>query len=189
MNKKSFIYPRITVGAQLETDLLEEISKDLFSVISIGVRMFTDFSPAQLLALGSILGKYEDPRETFTAALAQLKDLEKDELPDVLEAVKEGFDLENDDLERKIETLLSVLVNGGSEILETLDLVAGIVATVKDKDKGVLTKIKELATKIDDVIDQGSDFLDAYNDFRSAWSDIFDKVDPEVVDKKVSELS
>jgi hypothetical protein len=47
--------------------------------------------------------------ENFSGAIEELKDLDREELDTLLDQIKEDFDLDNDDLEKKIEAGFDVL--------------------------------------------------------------------------------
>lgn len=72
-----------------------------------------------LLKLVTVIGEYKDPAAAFALAWKEFQDLDENEAEEVYGLVVELFDIEDDELEAKIEDLLYIPVLGYKEFKDT----------------------------------------------------------------------
>jgi hypothetical protein len=161
----------------LPIDKLKEVIGDGFGVADALFDIMGKGDTAKgLMALAGIVGKYDAPIEAFKVAWEQAGDLSEEESVDLYAFVTERFDIEDDELELKIERILKLPITGYAEYLDTVDTLLIVQSIWKDETMSRWAKIKALSKYASsDALDQGEDLVDLVTEFISAFRDLFRK--------------
>lgn len=127
-----------------------------------------------LLKLVTIIGEYKDPVAAFGLAWKEFQDLDEDEAEELYALIVDLFDIEDDELEAKIEDLLYIPVLGFKEFKDAQAIVNKIQSI--NQDLAGFEKIKayvELFSEegLDQVWDTYEFFLKTF----TAVSALFEK--------------
>jgi len=85
-----------------------------------------------LLKLVTVIGEYKDPIASFGLAWNQFQDLDEEEAEEVYQLVVELFDIEDDELEAKIEALLYIPILGFKEFNDAKAILEKVQAINED---------------------------------------------------------
>lgn len=159
----------------LPIDVLKEVVGDGFGVADAMFDIFGKGDTAKgLMALAAVVGKYESPMESFKVAWEQAADLSEEESKDLYAFVTERFDIEDDELEVKIERILKLPITGYAEYLDTIDTFLMIQSIWNDETMSRWAKIKALSKYAStDALGQGEDLVDLVTEFIAAFRDLF----------------
>lgn len=160
--------------ANLPIDKLKEVISDGFGVTAALYDIFAGNTSSGLISLAGFVGKYEKPMEAFKTAWSQAADLSEAESKDLYAFVTEKFDLEDDELEAKIERVLKLPITGYAEYLDSIDTILSIQAIWSDSTTNKWEKIKELTSYAStDALTQGEDLFTLMLETIAAIKDLF----------------
>ena len=145
-------------GEKLGVEKVKEIITDGFTAAEGVIALFTGDFSGGFLKLAAVTAKYS---QNFMPALqlawAELKDLDEAETEEVYNHVTVEFDIENNELEAKIEGLLYLPVLGLKEFNDSIEVVRAIAPIVKDPDLNIFEKIAEIGKQVGPVAQQLND--------------------------------
>lgn len=167
----------------LGVEVIEAILVDAITLGEVIAEAIKGKDITQLLLMAAgLAAKYKNFGEVFGRAIAEFKDLQEAEAAQVIQTVKDEFDLENDALEQAIERLLDLPLVGYRETIDTFEQIRKVAMILKDKNATLGQKLRLLAENMDDLVDQGADivgfiglFLDTFKELFGLWSKEQDK--------------
>lgn len=152
--------PILRAGEEFGIDQLKEIIADVFSAVDGFVKLFDGQFPNALLTFAAIAAKYQDPKEIFGAALEELKNMDEAEALALWQEAADEFDIEDDELEAKIEALLKLPVVTYAEINDVISLLASIQDVIKNENLSFFDKVKGIIELNEEIFQEGEDAID-----------------------------
>lgn len=160
-------------------DTIQMVVMDILRIVTILVALFKKPSTALFFDLALIVAKYDEPKAVFILAWNEFKDLDKAEQKAVMDTIRDNFDLDDDDLETKVENLIGVILKAPNQSLESIDVVLGLVSTIKGfKDDPIETIKKVSHDHIPKIIDEGFETWEWIESFYIAITVFFKKDHP-----------
>lgn len=139
---------------------IKEVITDAFIVVTNIGRLTKRFSVDPIFAILPVLAKYENPKEAFALAVQEFRELSADEADEITEHLKAEFDIENDEIEARIERVLSLPADAYREYKESAALVADMAAVFNNTALTMREKVKEIARMAERIVDQAFDIID-----------------------------
>jgi len=152
--------PILIREGELGIEQLEEIIADIFAAVDGVVKLFNNEFPTALLTFAAIASKYQKPKEIFEAALNELREMDEQEALALWQAAADQFDIEDDELEAKIEALLKLPVVTYAEVNDVLGLLKQIQVIVKDEELTFFEKVKSVIALNELIFAEGEDAID-----------------------------
>lgn len=164
-----FVLPQ--EGEQLGVELVKEIITDGFTLSEGVIDIFGGKLSQGLFKVAAVAAKYSDDfQNAFKRAIAELKDLDESEAQDIYDHVVREFDIENDELEAKIERIAYLPILGFAEYNDTIEAVKAIKPIVNNPNLNLFEKIGQIGQQVGPVAKQLEDLYNLVMEAIEAFS-------------------
>lgn len=141
------------------TDVLDELVVDIFSAVDAVGKMLKGDLTTGLLAFAALITKYKNYQPILSEVIAQIKDLDAGEARELFATLKEEFDIEDDELEEKIENIIEIPVNVYEKVGAIATLYEEIAEILQDEDLDGWAKLEKITDFNTEIIAQIRDII------------------------------
>jgi hypothetical protein len=179
VKKMALELPEDKIGFSRDENLgvenIKVVITDAFSTLDAIIDLFSGKVESGLFKLAGVVGGYEDFLEALKQALAEFGDLSESEANEVYSHAAEAFDIEDDELELKIERVMKLPISGFAEYMDSVEVVDEI-KKVWDSDAPSWEKFRTIFSLAGTSgFNQGEDLVALVMEMLGAIGDLFKK--------------